>query len=70
MPATGRGGLWGCEIPRIPHCPDNWLGCQPYTPAALYHQKSSGSHFCYRLSKPNIILVFTVFACLANLYYL
>jgi hypothetical protein len=28
------------------------LGCQPYTPAALYLQKDSGTHFCYRLSKP------------------
>jgi hypothetical protein len=23
--ATGRGGLWGCEISRIQHCPDNRL---------------------------------------------
>jgi hypothetical protein len=27
------------------------LGCQPYTPTALYTQKSSGTHLCYRLSK-------------------
>jgi hypothetical protein len=27
-----------------------WRSCQLYAPAALYRQKSSGTHFCYRLS--------------------
>jgi hypothetical protein len=25
IPVTGRGGLWGCEMLRIPHCLDNRL---------------------------------------------
>jgi hypothetical protein len=25
IPVTGRGGLWGCEILRIPHCLENRL---------------------------------------------
>jgi hypothetical protein len=25
MPVTGRGGLYGFEMLRIPHCPDNRL---------------------------------------------
>jgi hypothetical protein len=45
-------------VRRIPHCVDSrqsahrWrLGCQALTKAALYPQKSSGTHLCYRLSK-------------------
>jgi hypothetical protein len=25
IPVTGREGLWGCEMLRIPHCLDIWL---------------------------------------------
>jgi hypothetical protein len=35
VPITGRGGLYGCEMLRIPHCL-RWQGCQRYAPAALY----------------------------------
>jgi hypothetical protein len=31
IPVTGRGGLWSCEMSRIPHCPDHRL-----TMAALH----------------------------------
>jgi hypothetical protein len=39
---TGRGGLQGCVMFRIPHFLNNWLingGCQPYALATLYPQK-------------------------------
>jgi hypothetical protein len=40
VPVTGLGGLYGCEMLRIPHCLHSrlrwWYGCQPYEPAALY----------------------------------
>jgi hypothetical protein len=37
IPITGRGGVYGCEMLRIPHCLDNRLyGCQAYAPAAVY----------------------------------
>jgi hypothetical protein len=25
IPVAGRGGLWGCEMSRTPHCPDSQL---------------------------------------------
>jgi hypothetical protein len=25
FPGRGHGGLWGCVMSRIPHCPDNGL---------------------------------------------
>jgi hypothetical protein len=42
IPVTGRGGLQGCEMLKIPHFLENWNidGCQSYAPAALYPQKS------------------------------
>jgi hypothetical protein len=24
IPVTGHGGLWSCEMSKIPHCLDNW----------------------------------------------
>jgi hypothetical protein len=51
IPATGRGGPYGCEMSRLPHFPDNQLtDCgeavnlthrPPFTPG-----KISGTHFC------------------------
>jgi hypothetical protein len=56
IPVAGRGGLYGCETPRIPHCLDNRLtdggeAVKPYAPAALYSPETfSGTHFCWRLA--------------------
>jgi hypothetical protein len=68
IPATGRGGLWGCEMSRIPTFYRQWthrwrLGCQPYTPAALYTHKSSGPHFCYMLSNPGAMAWLKTLCC-------
>jgi hypothetical protein len=47
-------GLWDVKDPTLSRQSAHRcrLGCQPYTPAALYTLKSSGTHVCYRLSKP------------------
>jgi hypothetical protein len=53
IPVIGRRGLWGCEMSRVPLSPDRWrLGCQPYRLTQRNPQKSSSTHFCWRLSKP------------------
>jgi hypothetical protein len=51
---------------RIPHCLDNWLkddgkvvsSTQPphFTPQKHYYFYDSGTHFCYRLSKPQVLV--------------
>jgi hypothetical protein len=51
IPATGRGGPWGCETLRLPHLLDNRLTDggkvvsltrrTPFTP-----RKILGTHFC------------------------
>jgi hypothetical protein len=45
IPATGRGGPYGCEASMIPYFLDNrlrWrLGFQAYAPAGLYPQEYS-----------------------------
>jgi hypothetical protein len=55
VPVTGRGGLWGCETLRIPHCLDNRLkdGGEVVSPthwppstAQKHHFSVSGTHFC------------------------
>jgi hypothetical protein len=56
IPVTGLGGLWGCEMLRIPHCLDNRLTDgskvvspthRPYfTPQKHYYFNVSGTHFC------------------------
>jgi hypothetical protein len=45
IPVTGRGGLQGCEMLRIPHCLDNGQCCQPYAPAAFYSPETL--FFCF-----------------------
>jgi hypothetical protein len=60
LPVTGLGGLWGCEILRIPHCPDSRLTDggkvvspmhRPYfTPQKHYYFYVSDTHFCQELS--------------------
>jgi hypothetical protein len=60
IPVTGRGGLYGCKMLRIPHCLDSQLtdGGKVVSPThQLYltpqkHFSASGIHFCQRLSKP------------------
>jgi hypothetical protein len=56
IPVTGRGGLYGCEMLRIPHCLDNRLTdggkvASPThrprsTPQKHYYFYVSGTHFC------------------------
>jgi hypothetical protein len=55
IPVTGHGGLYGCEMLRIPHCQDNWLTdggevVSPMHPPHSTPQKHyfyvSGTHFC------------------------
>jgi hypothetical protein len=55
IPVTGRGGLEGCEMLRIPHCLDNRLTdggkvVSPMHPPHFTPQKRylsiSGTHFC------------------------
>jgi hypothetical protein len=56
IPVTGRGGLYGCEMLRIPHCLDNRLTdggkvVSPkhpphFTPQKHYYFYVSGTHFC------------------------
>jgi hypothetical protein len=51
---TGLGGLWGCEMLRIPHCLDNRLTdgdkvvspTQPPRSTLQKHYFVSGTHFC------------------------
>jgi hypothetical protein len=53
IPVTGRGGLQGCKMLRIPHCLDNRLtdgstdlrNGHCYTPQEHYFYASS-THFC------------------------
>jgi hypothetical protein len=61
IPVTGRGGLYVSEMLRIPRCLDIWLtgGGKVVTPTHRLHStpqkhyfSASGTHFCYRLSKP------------------
>jgi hypothetical protein len=39
IPVTGRGGLWGCEMLRIPYCLDNRItdGGKVVSPMHLPH---------------------------------
>jgi hypothetical protein len=51
IPVTGLGGLWGCEILRIPHFLENWLTNAMklsvlHTGCALPPERSSDTHFC------------------------
>jgi hypothetical protein len=56
IPIIGRGGLQGCEMLRMPHCPDNRLtdGSQVvslarrprFTPQKHYFFNVYGIHFC------------------------
>jgi hypothetical protein len=61
IPVTGRGGLQGCEMLRIPQCLDNrfthggkavsltsWPRSIPYK----HYFFTSGTHFCSRLRGP------------------
>jgi hypothetical protein len=57
IPVTGRGGLQGCKMFRIPHCLDNRLTdggkfvspthrtMMLYSPETLFFY-ASGTHFC------------------------
>jgi hypothetical protein len=57
IPVTGHEGPWGCETSRLPHFLDTRLTDggkvvsptrrTPFTP-----RKTSGTHFCWRLSRP------------------
>jgi hypothetical protein len=55
IPVTGRGGLQGCEMLRIPHYLDNWLTDggkvtspmrRPHFTPQKYYFSDSGTHFC------------------------
>jgi hypothetical protein len=55
MPKTGRGGLLGCEMLKIPHCLDNQLtdGGKVVRPTHQLHStrqkhylSASDTHFC------------------------
>jgi hypothetical protein len=49
-PLTGRGGLWGCEMLRIPHFLDNRL--KNGIEVVLYYPETfSDIHFCYSRSQ-------------------
>jgi hypothetical protein len=61
IPVTGRGGLYSCDMLRIPHCLDNWLTDggkvvgpthRPRSTPQKQYFSASGIHFCYKLSKP------------------
>jgi hypothetical protein len=58
---TGRVGLQGCELLRIPHCldsrltdgsrvvsPTHWMRSTPQK----HYFSASGTHFCYRWTEP------------------
>jgi hypothetical protein len=55
IPVTGRGGLQGCEMSRIPHCLDNQLtdGSKVVSPThrprfipQKHYFSASSTHFC------------------------
>jgi hypothetical protein len=56
VPVTGLGGLYGCEMLRIPHCLDNrptdggkvlsLTHLPHFTPQKHYYFYVSGTHFC------------------------
>jgi hypothetical protein len=55
IPVTSRGGLQGCEMLRIPHCPDNLFtdGNKVVNPThqlcstpKKHYFSASGTHFC------------------------
>jgi hypothetical protein len=55
IPVTGRGGLYGCEMLRIPHCIDSWLTDggkfvspthRPRCAPQKHYFSASGAHFC------------------------
>jgi hypothetical protein len=55
IPVTGRGGLKGCEMLRIPHCLDSRLTDgglvvslkkRPRSTPQKYYFPASGTHFC------------------------
>jgi hypothetical protein len=55
LSVTGRGGLQGCEMLRIPHCLDNWLTDggnvvspmhRPHFTPQKYYFSACGNHFC------------------------
>jgi hypothetical protein len=60
LPVTDRGDLQGCEMLRIPHCIDSRLTdggkvvslTRRPRSTSQKHFSTSGTHFCYRLSKP------------------
>jgi hypothetical protein len=61
VPTTGREGLQGCEILRIPHLIDNLLTYggnavspmhRPRSTRQKHYFSASGTQFCYRLSEP------------------
>jgi hypothetical protein len=57
IPATGRGGPQGCETSRLSHPPDNQLtdggeGVSLTRRPRPTPSKIAGTHFCYRLSRP------------------
>jgi hypothetical protein len=58
---TDYGGLWGCEMLRIPHCLDSQitdggevvsLTDRPRFTPKKYYFSASGTYFCQKLSKP------------------
>jgi hypothetical protein len=58
---TGRGGLYGCEMLRIPHCLDSRPTDGGKVVSPTHRRRSTpqkhyfsvcGSHFCSRLSEP------------------
>jgi hypothetical protein len=55
IPVTGREGLWGCEMLRIPHCLDNRLTNdgkvvslkhRPRSAPSKHYFSASGTHSC------------------------
>jgi hypothetical protein len=51
VPITGRGGLQGCEMLRIPHCLDTELEvvdltCRLRFTPQKHYLYASGAHFC------------------------
>jgi hypothetical protein len=57
IPVTGHEGAWGCETSRLSHFLDNRLidggeVVSPTRPPSFTHRKIPGTHFCYRLSRP------------------
>jgi hypothetical protein len=55
IPVTGRGGVWGCDTLRIPHCLDNRLTDggnivipthRPRSAVQKHYLSADGTHFC------------------------